>query len=94
MGAPRWAQAPDANQKEIVVALEKVGATVLDLHRVGQGCPDILVGWRGSCYLLELKTLKGKLEPSQIEFRDMWKGHFAVVRSPMEALKAIGAVSG
>ena len=36
----------DANQPEIVKALRGVGATVQHLHKVGQGCPDLMVGWR------------------------------------------------
>ena len=34
----------DQNQSEIVDALRRVGCSVQDLHEVGQGCPDLLVG--------------------------------------------------
>ena len=94
MGAPRWAQKPDANHKNIVQALEKAGCTVYDATRVGGGFPDLVVGRGKKCWLLECKTEKGKLNAQQREFRDWWQGHFAVVRSPMEALKAVGLVDG
>ena len=47
----------DANQPEIVAALRAAGATVQHLHEVGQGCPDILAGFRGRNYLID-KYLK------------------------------------
>lgn len=37
----------DRNQPAIVAALRGIGATVQPLHAVGQGCPDLLVGYRG-----------------------------------------------
>ena len=38
---------------------------------------------------MEVKTLKGKLQPSQIEWHEMWNGHSCVVRSPEEAIEAV-----
>ena len=85
-----WARKVDANQAEIVQALRDVYCSVLLLHRVGQGCPDIAVGYRGRTYFIEIKTDKGKLTPREQEFMDGWRGHYAIVRTPDEALKAIG----
>ena len=45
----------DANQPVIVAALRAIGATVQHLHAVGQGCPDILVGYDGVNFLMEIK---------------------------------------
>ncbi len=45
----------DRNQPEIVAALRAAGATVEYLHAVGGGCPDLLVGYRGANYVLEVK---------------------------------------
>ena len=39
----RRAARTDAPHKAIVSALRKVGCQVLDLSRVGRGCPDLLV---------------------------------------------------
>lgn len=75
----------DANQREIRDALEAVGATC-DVR-----CPsDLLVGYRGQNYLLEVKTDKGKERPTQLKFKARWKGHYALVRSVSDALAALG----
>ena len=88
----RRAAKVDTNQPEIVAALKAVGASVQHLHMVGDGCFDILVGFRGVNYLLEIKTSTGKLNDLQKEFRGKWKGHKDVVRSIDQALFAIGAI--
>ena len=85
-----WARKVDANQAEIVEALRKAGASVLVLSRVGQGCADLAVGLRGETFFLEIKAGKGKLTPSEIEFMEGWRGHYAIVRTVEDALKAIG----
>ena len=86
----------DANQPEIVKALRGVGATVQHLHKVGQGCPDISVGWRGTNYFLEIKDgskppSARELTPAQKDWHAGWKGQVAVVCNADEALAAIGA---
>ena len=80
----------DANQAEIVADLRKVGATVQHLHEVGDGCPDILVGFRGVNYLIEIKTLGGPLRRSQVEWHTLWRGQAAVAHTSEEALRIIG----
>ena len=87
-----WARKVDANQAEIVDALRKAGASVLVLSRVGQGCADLAVGIRGENFFLEVKTEKGKLTPAEAEFMSNWRGRYAVVRTPEEALRAIGVL--
>ena len=82
----------DHNQAEIVKALRDVGATVQDLHLVGHGCPDILVGFRGKNYVMEIKMPKGTLEADQRDWIGEWQGKTHVVRSVDEALLAIGAI--
>ena len=86
----RWAAKTDANQAEIVQALRDVYCSVLPMHRLGQGAPDIAVGRAGKVYFLEIKTEKGKLTSAEREFQLRWRGHYAIVRTPEEALKAIG----
>ena len=82
----------DTNQPEIVEALRAVGATVFLLHRVGHGCPDILVGYQGKNYLLEIKTEHGTLTPPEARFIADWRGQVLVVRTIEEAMRAIGAL--
>ena len=45
----------DGNQGDIVIALEAVGASVQSLAAVGNGCPDLLVGFRGTNFVIEVK---------------------------------------
>ena len=88
----RRAAKTDANQREIIAALEAVGASVFPSFRLGGGFPDLVVGFRGVTYLLEVKTPTGRLTPAEARFFAQWRGHAAVVRSVDEALRAIGAV--
>ncbi len=75
----------DANHREIVDALKAVGASVNE-----KGPLDVLCGFRGRNYLLEIKTTRGKLRASQKAFLASWSGQAVVVRSVDEALTAIG----
>jgi hypothetical protein len=70
----------DANEPEIVQALEAVGAEVWRLS--GKGLPDVLCRFRGVLYAGEVKTEKGRLRASQ--------GAFPVWRTVDDALTAIG----
>jgi Holliday junction resolvase len=80
----------DRNQREIVAALRKAGASVQHLHGVGKGCPDLLVGYMSRNYLMEVKGPKGTLTSDQVEWHESWRGRACIVRSPLEALEAIG----
>lgn len=93
----RRAARTDANQRDIVDALRSVGATVQPLHAVGAGCPDILVGWRGTNYLIEIKDgdkppSQRKLTSAENAFHALWGGHVAIVNNVNEALEEIGAI--
>lgn len=88
----------DANQREIVAALRAAGASVMPLHAVGEGCPDLAVGIAGKNYFLELKDgskppSAQKLTPQQEEWHRDWRGHRVVVNSPEAALAAIGVIA-
>ena len=88
----------DTNQPEIVAALKSVGATVQSLAPVGNGVPDLLVGFRKQTFLLEVKD--GAKPPSARELTkdqiawhmEWWGGPCQVVNSVTEALIAIGAM--
>lgn len=81
----------DENQRKIVAALRAVGASVQDLSRVGKGCPDLLVGFRGRNYLLEVKNpeRRWKLTDDQVMWHRYWNGKAVVVRDSEEALAVI-----
>jgi Holliday junction resolvase len=80
----------DLNHREIVAALRDVGASVYSLSTVGGGVPDLLVGYKGVNYLLEIKSGAGTFTPDQIRFSTLYRGAFVVVRSIGEAYDAIG----
>ncbi len=83
---PRWSAKADENQAEIVEALRRAGASVQTLHRLGQGVPDLLVGYQGRNLLMEIKGEKGKLTTEEERFFEDWSGQVAVVRSAEDAL--------
>jgi hypothetical protein len=87
-----YARRIDGNHAEIVRVLTSCGATVLDLSRVGCGCPEICVGYLGENTFMEIKAnIKKKLTPAQVKFWERWKGKVVRINSPDEALIAIGA---
>lgn len=90
----RRAAKVDANQTEIVKALRQVGASVQSLASTGQGCPDLLVGIRGTNYLIEVKDgqkVKSarKLTPDQVVWHESWRGRVYVAESVEQALEII-----
>lgn len=91
----RRAAKVDANQDAIVSALEAAGASVQSLAPIGKGCPDLLAGFRGDLYLIEVKNPKGKnkVNDAQAKWHADWRSAVFTVRSPDEALRAIGAIA-
>lgn len=89
----------DATQAEIVAALRKAGATVQSLATVGNGCPDLLVGYNNKTVLMEIKD--GKKSPSQrmlngdqLEWHRKWRGGMlSVVDSVEAAFRVLGMLS-
>ena len=80
----RRAAKVDANQKEMVDAFRTFGCSVLHLHQVGGGCPDIAVGLNKKTVLVEIKDgdkVKSKrvLTADEQKFHDGWKGSLFVV---------------
>jgi len=91
----RRAAKVDANQPEIVTALRNVGCTVQHLHNTGEGCPDLLVGYRGHNYLVEVKDgakppSARRLTPDQVKWHGSWRGSVTVACNVSEAFEAVG----
>lgn len=89
----------DGNQDEVVAALRQIGAAVTVLSQVGNGCPDILVCFRGTWYPIEIKD--GSRKPSEqrltgeeaawwLAAQQAGSGLY-VARDVMEAFRIIGA---
>ena len=86
MSKNRYSARADANQPEIVKQLRKLGMSVQC------GMDDILVGWQGKNYWIEIKdpekTLKKDgsykstaLKDSQKKLLAEWKGQYSVCHS-------------
>lgn len=83
----------DSNQPTIVKQLKALHVSVQHLHMVGDGCLDVLLGFRGENFLVELKRpgLKKKgLKPKQIKFLAEWRGQATVCETLEEILVVIG----
>jgi hypothetical protein len=86
----------DANQPDIVRALKAVGASVYFIDRP----VDLLVGYKGHTYLIEVKNLatgygRSGLNVNQKKWAGAWRGEEPViVTTVQEALAAIGIPHG
>lgn len=85
----------DSNQASIVKALRQIPhCSVQSLAATGKGVPDLLVGYAGRNYLMEIK--RPKLSPSkglttaERDWLFSWCGQCAVVYSVDGALAVIG----
>lgn len=84
----------DSNQPQIVAALRAAGVSVLCLHQLGRGCPDLLLGTRHGNLLLELKDgskppSARKLTPDEERFFETWRGPRAVATSLAEVFEVL-----
>jgi hypothetical protein len=87
----RRAARVDANQEAIVSALRAAGAYVWII-----GLPvDLLVGFRGHTFLVEIKTnSKKRFTDLQAEFFINWKGGtLARIDSPESALRMLKVIA-
>lgn len=93
----RRAAKTDDNHSEIIGVFRKAGCGVLDLSRVGKGCPDLLVHlpqYPWDNFLVEIKD--GRKPPSarrltedQEKFHGRWRGPIYVVESVEQALNLL-----
>jgi hypothetical protein len=89
----------DANHGTIVRAFEQAGATVVSLHTLGKGIPDLLVGYAQRDQLVEIKLPirkaseagpiqhpKTRLSNRQAGWHNNWRGtRPRIIRTPEEA---------
>lgn len=83
----------DANQQQIVRELRALGMSVRHTHTIGQGFPDLAVGWRGVTLLVELKVDGGRLSADEVEFFEAWRGAAIVARTSEEIVRWFEAVN-
>lgn len=88
----------DSNQNEVVAALRAIGAVVAITSSLGKGFPDIVVGYRGTNFLIEIKDgnkppSKQKLTPDEEMFHEEWSRQ-APIHVVATAQEAVDLVSG
>ena len=90
----------DANQAALVAVARKMGCSVLDTSRLGQGAPDLVIGMAGKHgrvnLLVEVKDSAKppsarRLTADEREFRDGWRGQYAVIESVGQLLALLRA---
>lgn len=80
----------DANQKQIVKDLRSAGYSVISLHGVGSGVPDLLIADSQKYWLVEIKVPGGRLSATQEDFMLRWRGpKIHICTSTEEVLSAL-----
>jgi hypothetical protein len=85
----------DSNHAEIIKALRKIPKlSVFSTHEVGKGFPDIVIGYKGINYLIEIKDgnkppSARKLTPDEVKFHHEWHGQIAIIKNLDELLQII-----
>ena len=93
---PTYAKRTDDNHTEVVTQFRAAmpEATVFDASGVGRGFPDLVVGWQGRNYLIEVKDpakvpSARKLTPAQEKLHVEWQGQIHVCHSAAEICATI-----
>lgn len=70
----------DGTHKEVIERLQSLGCSVRDLSQNGDpGGPDLLVGFSGRDFQVEVKTEKTPVSDKQVEFMQGWRGAEVVI---------------
>lgn len=94
----RYARRVDGNQRSIVGGLrsrKSAGISVSVTSRLGEGFPDIVVGFQGVNYIVELKDPAQKpsdrqLTEAEAEWHESWRGQVAICETLEEIFELIG----
>ena len=91
----RYARRVDSNHGDIVNALRAMGVGVWDASGAGNGVADLICGWRGRVYLVEVKSGSNGLTVAQQQLANMLESRGAqlhIVRTVDEAIRLFGGV--
>lgn len=77
----------DHNQAEIIKALKRIGC---DVRQIGRPV-DLLVGYRQSNFLLEIKNPDGSYKgtKAQKDFLESWRGQVDIVHTAEQAIRIV-----
>jgi len=87
MSIARYAAKRDANEAQLVDALQRLGWSVLKVSE--PGAPDLVCGRGAALVLVEVKGDKGQLRASQRRFRERWRGPAPVVVRTLADVEAL-----
>jgi len=82
-----YSRKSDANQQQIMDELRQLGVSVRSIHRLGEGLPDLLCGFQGRNYLLEVKQpgKRDDLTEAEAAFSHSWRGQTDIITTTEEA---------
>ena len=89
----------DSNHKEIIDCCRKIPSiSVFSTHMVGKGFPDIVIGYKGLNYLVEIKDGKKsksqkKLTDDEISFHELWKGQIIVAENINDIMRMLKIIA-
>lgn len=85
----------DSNQKRVMQLCRQIpGVSVVTIHTLGKGVPDLILGYKGKNYLIELKDgakseSRKQLTNDEKEFHDKWQGQICIAEGIEDILKLI-----
>ena len=92
----RYAKRTDDNHADVVAEFRAAmpEATVFDASGAGRGFPDLVVGWKGQNYLIELKDpdkppSRRKLTEAQEKMHLQWQGQIDICHTAAEMCAVI-----
>ena len=90
----RRANRVDGNHSIIIDTFRKMGCSVWDTSRMGEGGPDCVVARWQKTICVEIKDgnlspSRRALTPEEIRFRREWKGIYVIVESVDDALMTV-----
>ena len=76
-----------------IAAFEDAGATVVSLARMGGGCPDVLIGYRGRLALCETRP-DAPLSDERLAWYGSWRGPaVTVLHSTEDVVRVLEALT-
>lgn len=72
--------------------------SIFSTHMVGKGFPDVVIGYKGLNYLVEIKDGKKsksqkKLTIDEIKFHESWNGQIIVVENIDDVLRMLKIIA-
>lgn len=90
-----WDAKADKNQPEIVNEFRRLGAYVLHIHRL-KNCCDLVVLYRGSVVMVEVKMPGKKLTEGEDKFAAAWAangGRWACIQEVEQCKELVNRMS-